>query len=76
MYFCWKNASRYTHIFLSKNISVYAIFNDSFNDTLINDIVCFEQSGLAFQIEKVKTALNRSSEIHSLLFQIPTTVST
>ena len=34
--------------FLSaKNISVYAIFNDqSFNDTLINDIISFEQLGL------------------------------
>ena len=32
-----------THIF-SKNISVYAIFNDeNFNDTLNNDIVSFEQ---------------------------------
>ena len=35
-----------THIF-SKNISVYAIFNDqNFNDTLPNDIVSFEQLGL------------------------------
>ena len=35
-----------THIFFSKNISVYAIFNDqSFNDTLTNDIVSFEQHG-------------------------------
>ena len=33
-----------THIFFSKNISVYAIFNDqSFNDTLTNDIVSFKQ---------------------------------
>ena len=32
--------------FFSKNISVYAIFNDqSFNDTLTNDIVSFEQLG-------------------------------
>ena len=32
--------------FFSKNISVYAIFNDKgFNDTLTNDIVCFEQLG-------------------------------
>ena len=32
----------YSHFF-SKNISVYAIFNDkSFNDTLTNDIVSFE----------------------------------
>ena len=33
----------YSHVF-SKNISIYAIFNDqSFNDTLTNDIVSFEQ---------------------------------
>ena len=38
-----------THIFFSKNISVYAIFNDqSFNDTLTDDIVCFEQLGPNF----------------------------
>ena len=30
--------------FFSKNFSLYAIFNDqSFNDTLTNDIVSFEQ---------------------------------
>ena len=35
----------YSHFF-SKNISVYAIFNDqSFNDTLTNDTVSFEQLG-------------------------------
>ena len=33
-----------THIFSAKNISVYAIFK-SFNDTLTNDIVSFEQLG-------------------------------
>ena len=32
--------------FFCKNISVYAILNDqSFNDTLTNDIVSFEQLG-------------------------------
>ena len=32
--------------FFSRNISLYAIFNDlSFNDTLTNDIVSFEQLG-------------------------------
>ena len=32
--------------FFSKNISIYAIFNDqSFNNTLIKDIVSFEQLG-------------------------------
>ena len=36
---------RYSHFF-SKNISVYATFNDqSFNDTLTNDIINFEQLG-------------------------------
>ena len=35
-----------TNIFFSKHISIYAIFNDqSFNDTLTNDIVSFEQLG-------------------------------
>ena len=35
----------YSHFF-SKNISVYAIFNDqSFNDTLTNNIASFEQLG-------------------------------
>ena len=35
----------YTHFF-SKNISVYAIYNDqSFNDTLTNDIISFEKLG-------------------------------
>ena len=35
-----------THIFFSKNISIYAIFHgQSFNDTLTNDIVSFEQLG-------------------------------
>ena len=37
--------TKVTHIF-QQNISVYAIFNDqSFNDTLTNDIVSFEQLG-------------------------------
>ena len=35
-----------THIFCSKNIRVYAIFNDqNSNDTLTNNIISFEQSG-------------------------------
>ena len=32
--------------FFSRNINVYAIFNDqNFNDTLTNDILSFEQPG-------------------------------
>ena len=47
-----KNISSYckscSHSF-SKSICVYAIFNDrSFNDTLTNDIICFEQLGPVF----------------------------
>ena len=35
-----------THIFFSKNISIYAIFNDqNFKDTLTNNIVSFEPLG-------------------------------
>ena len=35
-----------THILFSKNISIYAICNNqSFNDTLTNDIISFEQLG-------------------------------
>ena len=38
MWVAFANA-KVTHIFFSKNISIYAIFNDqSFNDTLTNDI--------------------------------------
>ena len=38
----------YSHFF-SKNISVYAIFDDqNFNDTLTNDIVSFEQLALVW----------------------------
>ena len=45
--FLLKNANaKATHIFFSKNIGVYAVFNDlSFNDMLTNDIVSFEQPG-------------------------------
>ena len=42
MWVAFANAKA-THIFFSKNISIYAIFNDqSFNDTLTNDILNFE----------------------------------
>ena len=42
--FC--NSITNVHFLFSKNNSVYAIFNDqSFNDTLSNEIVSFEQLG-------------------------------
>ena len=43
-----KMLTAYSH-FVSKNISVYAVFNDqSFNDMLTKDIVSFEQLGPVF----------------------------
>ena len=48
----------YSHFF-SKNISVYAIFNDqSFNDTLTNDIVSFEQLGPGSIKKRDKISMN------------------
>ena len=45
MWVAFANAKA-THIFFSKNISIYAIFNgQSFNDTLTDDIISFEQLG-------------------------------
>ena len=45
MWVAFANAKA-SHIFFSKNISVYAICNDqSFNNMLTNDIVSFEQLG-------------------------------
>ena len=45
MWVAFANAKSYSHFF-SKNISLYAIFNDqSFNDTLTDDIISFEQLG-------------------------------
>ena len=50
MWVAFANAKA-THIFFSKDISVYAIFNNqSFNDTLTNDIVSFEQLGPGQQV--------------------------
>ena len=43
--FCKYKCKSYSHFF-SKSISLYAIFMDqSFNDTLTNDIISFEQLG-------------------------------
>ena len=45
--------------FFSKNISIYAIFNvQSFNDTLTNDIISFEQLGPGiYTCEKAESKL-------------------
>ena len=45
MWVAFANAKA-THIFFSKNIRVYAMYNDQcFNNTLTNGIVSFEQLG-------------------------------
>ena len=45
----------YLHFF-SKNISIYAIFNDqSFNETLTYDIISFEQLGPDFSVTHFTT---------------------
>ena len=44
MWVAFANAAKATHMFFSKNISIDAVFNDqSFNDTLTDDIFSFEQ---------------------------------
>ena len=44
-----------THILFSKTISVYALFNNqSFNDTLTNDTVSFEQLGPGWSLYTYK----------------------
>ena len=66
----------YSRIF-SKNIGVYAIFNDqSFNDTLTNDIVSFEQLGpgrkdvktIQVRLYSCKTKMFVASCKHSIFF--------
>ena len=50
-----------THIVFSKTNSIYAVFNDqSFNDTLVNDIVSFKQLGAGFWKKKLVSLLLRS----------------
>ena len=45
----------YSHFF-SKNISIYAIFNDQrFNDMLTNDIVSFEQLDPGYAVNMIST---------------------
>ena len=58
----WVAFVKATHIFFCKNISVYAILNDqSFNDTLTNGIVSFEQLD-----PKQYLKTNNKEEIHYL----------
>ena len=66
-----------THIFFSKNISLYAIFNDqNFNDTLIQDIFSFEQLGPSchfsiFNMWWGENAITYTSWIHTYMILTP-----
>ena len=58
---------------MSKNISIYAIFNDqSFNDTLTNDIVSFEQldPGLQNHLKVKRISLNLSKSKFCVLLKV------
>ena len=56
MWVAFANAKA-THIF-SKNINIYAIINDeSFNDTLTNDIVSFEKLGPGLEFKGCDVAI-------------------
>ena len=60
---------------MSKNISIYAIFNDqSFNDTLTNDIVSFEQLGPGLQnhlkVKRISLNLSKVGFMFSLKLRI------
>ena len=51
-------------IFFSKNISVYAIFNDqTYRDKLINDIIIFEQLGPDYYLKRVSGCLDDLTDI-------------
>ena len=72
--FCWKNVSSFCnanakaiHIFFSKNISIYAIFNvQRFYNTLTNDIISFEQLGPGRNLVLVQDDVNQCKDTFSL----------
>ena len=53
--------------FFSKNINIYVIFNDqSFNDTLTNDIVSFEQLGPGILIAWTTSYIMSTRMLHTV----------
>ena len=60
--FLLKKCAKATHIFFSKNIIIYAIFNDqSFNDILTKGIVSFEQLGSDCSISQIVNIAGQQS---------------
>ena len=80
-FFCWKKkmssfckCKSYSHFF-SKNISIYDIFNgQSFNYTLTNDIVSFEQLGLEHYYTCKVGSKFHTNQWSSSLFNIPCSI--
>ena len=63
----WVAFAKATHIFSAKNISVCAILNDqSFNDTLTNDIVSFEQLGPDFYTRMINDVSTHYRDVMAL----------
>ena len=67
--------------FFSKNISVFAIFNDqSFKETLTNDIVSFEQLGpekiIVFSFFLDINMYSKTSMIRTLMSNLPGVIRT
>ena len=55
--------------FFSKNISIYATFNDQFfNDTLTNDIISFKQLGPGIYKYRAWPANDNSSQWQPLFY--------
>ena len=71
MWVAFANAKA-THIFSAKNISIYAILSDqSFNITLTNNIISFEQLGPGCWVTSSQTAMPLSPEpLQKRKFQI------
>ena len=66
----------YSHFFFSKNISIFAIYNDqSFNNTLTNNIVSFEQLGpdiyfsyFSYVVEAQWNCLSKASPVSVTIY--------
>ena len=70
MWVAFANAKA-THIFFSKNIGIYAIFNDqSFNDWLTNNMVSFEQLGPGCLQMLVHVSAHLHHTLIKLFFQV------
>ena len=69
MWVAFANA-KVTHIYFSKSINIYAIFNEqSFNDMLSNDTISSEQLGLVLTVNYTHTYMSAVQYSNNLLVQ-------